>query len=617
MCKITLAFAWMKTNFAIIDSRIILGREMTFFQKNTCAGGRINLASNNKISAKLTGATGLATILLVSGGAHGFDGSSVLKRFETTLAEKGISLSYENAAFSGDDITLEKAVIEGKYDLGLDKTRIKDKFNINYSFSMGKVELGDISEETSDSPKIGFVEIDDISQRLTINMQVDGKPQSIPITFSVPHLSAADLVVDLKKETALSLPFSRIGRIETEPGKIESDFFSAQTGRQKSEGIEYKNGLFGSVKSYETDPIHIKFKPQQMGQKGQLDVRLGAVRGKDVNQNSLFSYSIGATHIDGIDINGVAEDDTKFDVSLDPVQISNYYSIDHLIEPKLPFIENDSFIIGEGGKVTINDMPIVSAGNFRYDFKYSKSSDVYDAKFDFGSFVVDLERLAAHPKADARFKAFVAEFGYPQLTINYDGLLAFDLANEILDVKNTKLTLKDGGAFSGAMKVHGYGRDFIKKSMESNQQQIEMFLAMLNDPKAAQRLQAQNTQAQLAMLAQLSLGDTKISVKNDSLANRIVGLQAKKSGQKPEEIIAVAPMMVAMSLAQFQIPDFANALSKAVENFFKNSGTITLSMQPDAPLGMMDFMTISEQFKKGQMTPAQLIDKYNIIVSQE
>ena len=122
------------------------------------------------------------------------------------------------------------------------------------------------------------------------------------------------------------------------------------------------------------------------------------------------------------------------------------------------------------------------------------------------------------------------------------------------------------------------------------------------DPKK-QQLQGMQM---MAMMSQLIFQNLSIRYDDRSLADRILGIQAKAMGTTKEELVQLFPSMIPAMTARLGSPELGALLSSAASAFLANPGNLTLSANPIRPLPFVELMTL------GSSAPAALVEALNI-----
>ena len=180
--------------------------------------------------------------------------------------------------------------------------------------------------------------------------------------------------------------------------------------------------------------------------------------------------------------------------------------------------------------------------------------------------------------AEGKFKP--QAIGYDKLTldVSWDGLR--DLAAKTMTIRDFKLSLQDGGDFS----VTGIMGNLPEPSQ-------------LNDPNASSKAGATEVHTMT------------IRYDDKSLAGRVMDMLAAQQGitreAYAEQIAGAMPFL----LAALNNPEFQNEVAGALGAFLKDPQSLTLKLEPTAPVSGQDIMGIM------QSSPQTLPDKLNASVT--
>lgn len=190
------------------------------------------------------------------------------------------------------------------------------------------------------------------------------------------------------------------------------------------------------------------------------------------------------------------------------------------------------------------------------------------SSFTLGDFAIDFAALPA----DDTTKAMQA-IGYPQLSGNGSVDSTWDPKTGELSLDPFELNVEDAGKLSFAFQLNGYTAAF-SKSLQQIQEQ------MAADPKGAEN----SGMAIIGLVSQLSIASMQLDFTDDSLTNKLLDFYAKQGGQTKEQLIDGITGMMPAVLASLQNPDFQTEVTTAVDTFLKDPKSLTISVDPDAPV---------------------------------
>ncbi len=230
------------------------------------------------------------------------------------------------------------------------------------------------------------------------------------------------------------------------------------------------------------------------------------------------------------------------------------------------------------------------------------SADVGGAKFAIPSLDASVERNAAGQPVKYLTKPYtmsltadadgelgsqllqgLSVIGYESLELKGAGEASYDPDKDIVsfDAKSNYLELTDGATFRFGGKIEGYSA-YSKQAAQSFDF-ADLAAGAEPDPMAM-------TEA----LGALTFHNFELSIKDDSLVNRVINAVATQSGQDPEQMknqvamgLGMAPMMAQGSGVDMAlVTEAATALS----NFITDPKTLTFKLAPSEPLSVAALM---------------------------
>ena len=73
-----------------------------------------------------------------------------------------------------------------------------------------------------------------------------------------------------------------------------------------------------------------------------------------------------------------------------------------------------------------------------------------------------------------------------------------------------------------------------------------------------------------------------------SLTGKLLDFQASQMGSTGDQLALGAPMMVGMGMAGLNMPAFTEMVTKAVGNFLKDKGSISVEAKPAEPISIVE-----------------------------
>jgi hypothetical protein len=174
--------------------------------------------------------------------------------------------------------------------------------------------------------------------------------------------------------------------------------------------------------------------------------------------------------------------------------------------------------------------------------------------------------------------------GYENLVIKGESVADYDPDQDIMsfDAKNSYFEVEKGARFAMGGKIGGIS-EYSKKAGDAMDFET---LAAGGEP---------DPNAFNEALGALTFYDLTIKIDDDGLVNRGLNAIATSQGQDPEQMksqiamgLGMAPMMAQGTGADMAlVTEVTGALSK----FIANPGTLTLTLDPNEPISLVEVMT--------------------------
>ena len=222
----------------------------------------------------------------------------------------------------------------------------------------------------------------------------------------------------------------------------------------------------------------------------------------------------------------------------------------------------------EAVKVTEGGKDLFSLSGTDITNSVTAGSGEVASSFTLGDFAIDFAALPADDTTKA-----MQDVGYPKLSGNGSMDSTWDPKTGELSLDPFELNVEDAGKLSFAFQLNGYTAAF-SKSLQQIQEQ------MAADPKGAEN----SGMAIIGLVSQLSIASMQLDFTDDSLTNKLLDYYAKQGGQTKEQLIDGITGMMPAVLASLQNPDFQTEVTTAVGTFLKDPKSLTISVDPDAPV---------------------------------
>lgn len=338
-----------------------------------------------------------------------------------------------------------------------------------------------------------------------------------------------------------------------------------------------------------------------------IQMAFGGVELSGLEYFGLFGIQLDSFTFGDFILGGTNKKKDKFDINFAGMDIKNLYLPDAQDEDR-PLIPEKVLLMKFGQlKVAINDGDVMGwekgyATNITDPEKgFVEGSGTLDGMY------IDFGKLPSKPGDKQKLQALF-DLGYEKITMGLAAKGTWNTNTGIVDMSQYKLDIEDAGAFDIAMVISGYTPELAREiSRISNQSNFE------TDP---QKLKALNLQL-LAKMTALSFDKLQLKIEDDSLLNKVVGLQAEKLNQEPEQITGIVGPMASIVLAPYNIPQFAASLGQALTTFMQGNKSITVLANPEKPVALTEIIALGSGAQAGTIQPADLIERLNVTVSAE
>lgn len=197
--------------------------------------------------------------------------------------------------------------------------------------------------------------------------------------------------------------------------------------------------------------------------------------------------------------------------------------------------------------------------------------DRFISTSELGSLVINADPAG---QAGAQLAMGLGMLGYDQLEIRAAGRSIYDTSEDRMYTDGDNfLEIVDGMRIDFESDVTGYGA------------YLENAATMMADGSEVDA--TENPEAVMAMLAPLMINNITMRIEDRSILDRALEAGAASQGVEKEQMRMQAGLLIGMGLmsAPPEIPrPFLTELSGAVTGFINQGGTLTVTMDPDAPL---------------------------------
>lgn len=210
--------------------------------------------------------------------------------------------------------------------------------------------------------------------------------------------------------------------------------------------------------------------------------------------------------------------------------------------------------------VTEKDKPPVTIANFGVETADYVGDYPHSVSLDVENIVVDPAVADDGGQTAAQLKAL----GYDKLDISVYGSGAWDQDAGTLSLDELSIEGADAGAITLAGTLGGISADVMK---------------MIGQPNPSPEL-----------LGKITLSEATLTYEDNSLANRVLDMQAKQMGQPKDAFVGQITAALPLMLSALQNPAFQDKLATAATAFLKDPKNLQITVQPDQPVPLAGLM---------------------------
>jgi len=511
-----------------------------------------------------------------------------LQRFEE---QRGRTLTYENISESGDTVILTGIVRDVKGgksqgpDLQVDTLAITgsnyvegEVFEYETAVANGvTVALANKKGTRSSSGGLTIPEIVSGAVKLEFGSSSSNRVQR----FSLESMVAKNIVLDAT---------------EKRTGTPTDTNYNGQIPSLSISGLDWNGKNDVSLRGAQIAPFTFAYKDKDQA----FSLNSEQISLEAFSRFGKTGFDLGQLTVGNVTGEGVNENNMSFDVNFAGATLSDIFYPD-MGSNNFTLPEKEAAIELKGLQVLLDEKPVFSwkgltgtTGRTEQDGEIIRQQGVFD------DVTINIRNFPGVEK-NQRFQ-LLEKAGLDELILNLtsDGTWNSNTGEARLD--DTTLTLRDGFSFGFGMVIDNYTQQVAQAIVNATNLDE-------NDPNLDQA----NAQM-LAALAPVTLEEFTIRLEDRSLLDRIISLQAERTGQPEEQIAGIVGPMATLMLAPYGVPEFAAALTGELNKFMQGGKMITLKAVPPSPITIGEMMALITQVQSGQLTPPQLLDRFNLTV---
>ena len=530
------------------------------------------------------------SVALVAGSNNpvfAFDAGSFLRELENSAKKEGNSFTYKSFEDSSDGSFTVNAVRidDRKNDLMIDIENLK--FD-------NPEELGDKG-----------LRFDGLEA--TNYLQRGGGEKGEDVEITAARLIATDFNLYNLDDQESPLWPADIGTLQLSDVKITSKDAQGSVVLESPglnlQGLEAKNGMNFVLQSFDMEPA-----TGVINRDGNvLDMGFDGIRMSGVEHFGTLGFEMASFEVGTLRITGKDEKGQDIDFNFGGMTAENFYIADPTADDRPLMSEKPLTAEIKKLNVSLDGKDFMGWAGGTGSYNYDESSKTGTGTGKFSDLYVDFSAAPMKPEDKKNLEQLKA-LGYERISLNVEGKGSWNLESGALDIDKYRFEFVDAGSVELAMQLTGYTEEVARNvSRLANDVNLE------TDPEKKNLKSMQ----MLAALTSLAINRIKISVEDNSLLDKVVSLQATHLNQEPQQIKQIVGPMAQVMLAPYNVPEFAAAITQALNKFMQGNKTISVSAMPTNGLVITEIIALSSGVQAGQITPAEIIDRLNLEVETE
>ncbi|MGI9350356.1 MAG: hypothetical protein ACR2O3_02235 [Rhizobiaceae bacterium] len=369
------------------------------------------------------------------------------------------------------------------------------------------------------------------------------------------------------------------------------------------QNLEAKKGTNFVLQSFDMEPA-----TGAINRSGNvLDMGFDGLRMANVEHFGTLGFEMGSFEIGTLRITGKDEKGQDIDFNFGGLAAENLYIADPTANDRPLMSKKPLTAEVKKLNVSLNGKDFMGWAGGTGSYIYDETTKTGTGIGNFSDLFVDFSAAPMKPEDQKNLEQLKA-MGYERLSMNIEGKGSWNLESGALDIDKYRFEFVDAGSIELAMHLSGYTEEVARSvSRLANDVNLE------TDPEKKNLKSMQ----MLAALTSLAINSIKISVEDNSLLDKVISLQATHLNQEPQQIKQIVGPMAQVMLAPYNVPEFAAAITLALDKFMQGNKTISVSAMPTNGLVITEIIALSSGVQAGQVKPAEIIERLNLEVVTE
>ena len=261
---------------------------------------------------------------------------------------------------------------------------------------------------------------------------------------------------------------------------------------------------------------------------------------------------------------------------------------------------------------TINDVPnieVISVGEITVDFEGQRvatlsgleGTSMLDRQTSIATVQYGLTRFEADLSGvdDEEAVTALAALGLLSISGSSQTEATINYETGLLDITENRFTIDDVGQLDMYGAFTGYDLE-LASSMIRTQQQVAKLPADAKD--------AAMMGMGVQLISKVGLAHFTIRFDDDSISEKLIDLFAVQQGVDRATLGVMASAMIPAAMAEFNVPQLAKSVSKAVSDFIADPKSIEIGARPENPVTPIELMPFVE-------SPEIIVDMLGVTVT--
>lgn len=316
---------------------------------------------------------------------------------------------------------------------------------------------------------------------------------------------------------------------------------------------------------------------------------LSDVPGKD-GESKLLETSVTFTNVVETDNGGYTADQALFenldmdkdgihlvisDVSVDDIQLFEDSTTNVLHMMRLYSGIKTGLI-----NVAVEGSDVFKIDNISLTSEWNEDDSIMQSNYLVAGIYGDLTQID-----DSKAQEFFTMLGLTNLFATIEGNSTWTLAEGIISVPQSSITIDDIGRLNIGLDLHGYTLEFVEKIYA-----ISKEMADTNEDE----YEAKSMQFLMGLVADLSFGSLSIRFDDDSVTDKLLDFFAEDAGMSRKGLISTIGQILPAMLGAMEIPELQVEITDGVMEYLLGPESLEIKAEPAEPVAFMALAAVAQ-----------------------